>query len=343
MNRVIRVLLVSLLLRLLLVTGASAHQDPAYTLIDLGVVNVAGVDENGVALGNWRDQAALFYPEPVLLGNLPGALFSEAFGRDPRIGTVGESGPSAPSYARRAFLRRGGVLRELGKLGGQELYASATGISAEGVIGLAETPTHVFVAVIWPLQGGRPHVLPTLGGPGGNPRAIVGNVIVGNSVTATQEIHATMWIAGLPYDLTPGPGHQSFANGVNRSLTVVGRSESRAWGLADHAWRWTPQRGSEALQTPLGWGDSELLAVNDAGVAVGEYHFPGQNPITPGRAMRLIGTQFEDLTDLVQAPGWVLEGAVGINDQGVIVGAGALYGQFHAFMLRPRTQRIAGR
>ena len=43
----------------------------------------------------------------------------------------------------------------------------------------------------------------------------------------------------------------------------------------------------------------------------------------------------EDLNTLVDAPGWTLERAVGITDQGVIAEMGRFQGQPRAWLLRP--------
>jgi len=46
-----------------------------------------------------------------------------------------------------------------------------------------------------------------------------------------------------------------------------------------------------------------------------------------------------DLNDLVWAPGWTVNGVVGINNAGQILGVGSYNGQNRAFVLTPNTSK----
>jgi len=151
------------------------------------------------------------------------------------------------------------------------------------------------------------------------------DVMVGQSATAQGDLHATRWSGEEVLDLTPGTGIMSEALAVNTRLTIVGQRNA-------HAWFWTPQGGQD-LGTLPGGGQATLVAINTLDIAVGTHSPAGA--VAPGQAIRWAGGALEDLNTLVEAPGWVLESAVGINDRGVIAGMGRFQGQPRGWLLVP--------
>src|SRR5690606_15648594 len=86
------------------------------------------------------------------------------------------------------------------------------------------------------------------------------------------------------------------------------------------------------------WEGGIALDINRAGVAVGEAHdYTDLNDLFPVPvAVVWFGDNVYKLQDLVlNIGGWSLDSAVGINDQGQIVGTGIIGGQRHAFLLNP--------
>jgi len=186
------------------------------------------------------------------------------------------------------------------------------------------------VPLAWWIRGGPAIRLATLGGPTGAALALTeSGVAVGYSDTAQGERHATLWLRGFPTDLTPGTGIVSVASSVSMSLTVVGeisQNNSRS------GFRWTQEHGLETLGTLPGDFTSSLGGVNSAGVAVG--NSTGPNFPLGLHATRCDRSGCVDLNTLVDAPGWRLEYASGISDQGVIGGSGQ-GPNIRAFLLRP--------
>lgn len=165
-------------------------------------------------------------------------------------------------------------------------------------------------------------------------------VAVGASYIPYQTVRATRWTrthAGwsaeaLPF--LPGGFDHSVASAVNEHGVTTG------WAIA-----------SDGLRHAVIWLDSGIvdlgaypgehtygLAINDDDQVVGETRGFGLE-----RAFLAHNGQIVDLNDLIPPDtGWTLRSATGINNQGQIVGEGAIGGFRHSFLLTPVAMTLEG-
>jgi uncharacterized repeat protein (TIGR03803 family)/probable HAF family extracellular repeat protein len=265
------------------------------------------------------------------LGTLPSFSYqSEAYGINARGLIVGDS--QALNGSAHAALWQPGAspsVADLGTLSSQisvgstippanGLLSTATGINAAGQVGgwsLTGDPSlKVVHAAQWQQQNGQWRVtdLGTLGGSSNAPvgqSGSPGNLtfstvlainnatsaqMVGHSVTAQGNLHATLWQDNKITDLgtlgngtTPANGTQSVAYAINDSGAIVGNSTYTAGAALTHA---------------VLWKDGKIYDLN--------------NFLPAGTT------------------GWVLTSADGIANDGTITGIGTLYGQQTAFLLK---------
>ncbi|MEH2314415.1 MAG: DUF3466 family protein [Nostoc sp.] len=139
----------------------------------------------------------------------------------------------------------------------------------------------------------------------------------------------------------PGDAY-SVANDINDSGQVVGNSGLTGEGIYGHAFLYSSSTGLENLgrlrPTDL---FSAALGINNLGQVVG---FSGTNNnffTTDGNGLRAFlysDNTLYDLNDLIAPgsdPGFTLTVASAINNNGQIVGRGAVNGELHAFLLTP--------
>ncbi len=215
----------------------------------------------------------------------------------------------------RAFLWDGGVMFDLGTLGGDE--STAIGIDSLGnVVGSAETvstlnaPAHAFF-----LGEALMEDLGTLGGQASWAEDIgtVGEV-VGGSRLVGDEFHPCRWETdGGLTDLGLLPGHCcGTARAINVGGTVVGSSSSVF--AQSRAVVWRGDQISD-LGTLSGGCCSEAFDINDAEQIVG---FSWQEGRTRRHACLWAG---DSRTDLGALPGGLHSEAYAINTAGWIVGS----------------------
>jgi probable HAF family extracellular repeat protein len=323
----------------LLLAGAPAFAAAQYDLVDLGAGGDVArlVIYQGVltAVGQRQGQAVLWQrgQPPMPQGFLPEGTFSLLNGGGPEA-LVGYSGTGHLSLETHAMLIEGGQRIDLGTLGSPDLFSAATGLNAKTIIGYCTTPQVTVAPCTWARPHAMAQALVTLGGRHGRLAAInARGQMVGQAQTATGEDHAGLWEQGQVTDLTPGTGIHSDAKDINRRGVIVGLRQQEAV-------RWSPPAyAPEDLGRFSGDVLTQLVAVNDEGLAVGT-SIPPCTPApplcAPSRAIRLTGTTLEDLNTLVDAPGWVLETALGVTDTGAIAGSGTLHGETHVWLLVPK-------
>jgi probable HAF family extracellular repeat protein len=225
-------------------------------------------------------------------------------------------------------------LADLGGLAGQP--GQATGINdSNEVVGFTETDSEIPYLV----KDGRVSALPVLpdGGLDARPYAVSGSgVIVGDGNTRTTNSMAVQWRDGRITRLAEEPRtllSQAFA--VNAAGVAVGDAILSTDGRA-HATRWANGTVTDLRPPGTGGGDAMANAINSGGVIVGS----GGN----GHGFVYRDGTATDLNTLI-APtaGLTLTDAVGINDQGIIVGDATLNGQAVGYELTPRRPRRRAR
>jgi probable HAF family extracellular repeat protein len=309
-----------------------------YQVIDLGAALPRRINTDGVVAGSvvtHTQQAVIISPDGTVTPRpfLPEGAFSLANGLSASQ-VVGYSGTGHLSLQAHAFIWSADQgSQDLGTL-----FRAATDVNQAGTISGYGTR---------PVSGGgeerRPVVwiaeqiadLGTIGGAEGFADAVnEQGDIVGESQTANGVFHATLWLVdGPPVDLDTLGSRFSLALAVNSTRQVVG--EVSLPGMAQRGFRWTPETGMQTLGVLPGDIASTAQDINDAGVIVGTSIPGGEFPPPPPHAVRWVDGAIEDLNTLIDAPGWELVRAQGINDAGWIVGVGLLNGQEHAFLLTP--------
>lgn len=273
--------------------NANAVRWRGTTLQDLGtmggdIANGTAVNEEGLVAGASQLAAPPGAPAPVHafitggplspandIGTLPGAGYSAARGLNNRGEAVGHSGNG---NALHAFLYSGGVMNDLGTLGGAT--SSATDINDSGaIVGYATTPVgreHAFRTAPWsPIAPGDD--LGTLGGYESWAVAVNRNGdVVGASETAGFGDRAFFWSAQKQkmYDLGllgGGTSGQSSAQDINAWGQVVGSSVSWVPSVSGaFVWSGGLMRDLNAL-IPAGtsWFLTYATGINDRGQIVG--------------------------------------------------------------------------
>jgi len=129
--------------------------------------------------------------------------------------------------------------------------------------------------------------------------------------------------------LEPFLGTDAFATSINNAGVVAG-AVIDDHGVRQAALWW---RGQIVSLAPLADRPNAVVTdINNAGFAVGY----GEREDGLTRAMIWIGGSPTDLNEITpQDAGWLLQMAVGINDDGVIAGWGDLDGERRAFLLVP--------
>ncbi len=241
---------------------------------------------------------------------------------------VGDLATSTGS--RHAFLWQDDTLSDLGTLTGYT-NSIAYSINDQGqVTGYAYNSTGSRQAFLW--QPNR--AMKTLNTLGGNDSAAYGinnrGQIVGDSRSSTGVAHIVLWQHHTIDDLGTFNGQNSAGNDINNRGQIVGTSgdinTERAF--------WLQNSTIKNLGTLTGYDKTRAIHINDAGKIVG-FSYNGSN-IYNGHAFVGNNVRIRDLNSLLPAnSGWVLNVALDINNQGQIVGAGTLNGQYRAFLLTP--------
>jgi probable HAF family extracellular repeat protein len=315
-----------------------------YTITDLGqatVLTIAKDDNRVVGVVGSNQHAAQFWPSPLDLGTLPDGTFSSAIGTYAGR-TVGYSSTGNLGLHTHAFLYQNGTMRDLGTFGGPELFSAAQAVTTEDIGGYCDSSDQTrIVPCLW---AGSTIImaLDTLGGEDGYIDAMneKGDAI-GNSQTTAGDTHCTYWpAAGGVIDCHPsGSGTTSYGQDLNSLGLYVGN----VYPPIGSSSTTTGSRGflglpyGTVLLPPLPDDTHTLVyAITTQG------DIPGQSCRYPDRfgVCRAIvyqnGMPVDLLPRVTNADGWALEQAVGMSEDGWIIGHGLLQGQRHAFLLTPQ-------
>src|SRR5215469_18541292 len=252
---------------------------------------------------------------------------------------VGQADLSAT--ASEAFLWQNGTMTDIGSLGAQGSVANAINFDVQTntftqIVGWSPTSDNSAVhAVIWDASL---HItdLGTL--PGGGYSIAWGNncagQVVGQSETTNSTLDAFRWDPGIGMvDLGTLGGTWALAAGINCSGQIVGWSKLPGDAQVD-AFVYVPNVGMKDIGN-LGGSASHATAINKAGRVVGYSYLPGDAD-THAFVWTATGGM-QDLNNLIPPnSGWELLLAEAISDTGRIVGAGAINGAAHAFVLIPK-------
>ncbi|MBS0535506.1 MAG: autotransporter domain-containing protein [Proteobacteria bacterium] len=246
------------------------------------------------------------------LGFLPGGVYSNAFGLSADGTVVAGQADGADGFPR-AFRWSGGVMTNLGTLGGNTSYGlgvSGDGSAVVGYSNLADNTT--YHAFRW--SGGVMTDLGTLGGTHSEAHAVSadGATVVGYAqITGNTAQHAFRWNGGTMTDLGTLGGTNSLAKGVSGDgSVVVGVSDISL--TTTRAFRWSG--GVMTDLGTLGGSSSTASAVSiDGTTVVGSAHLSG-DVVT--HAFRWNGGS---MTDLGVLSGGTYSTAAAVSGDGSVV------------------------
>ncbi|MGA2052004.1 MAG: immunoglobulin domain-containing protein, partial [Opitutales bacterium] len=351
--------------------GSAVASGPAYVFTDLGTgngtasealaINASGQVVGGILLAAGNIHAASFSAGQVTdLGTLAGGnqSMATAINSSGLITGWSENGTldGTGSPADQAVLWSGGNLANLGLLAG-DTDAQAFGINDSGnIVGESYTPNTDNQAVLYP-AGSGPMSLGQLA------NATLANVTMSSALAindagqaagwsatgildadGNQTLHAVLYDAGGITDLGVLPGQvHSQATALNASESVVGYSYVS--GNSPLAFAWTADGGMQGLGVLPNGSGSEATGINSSGQIVG-WGDVGANEFdeTVYDGFLYTNGTLYDLNDLaVNAAGWQIEFATGINDAGQITGSAInAAGYTHAFLLTPAGESAPG-
>ena len=343
-------LLIFLMMAFSLGAGENLYAEQYY-YYDLGTLGgntstANGVNDLGQVVGviaSGAGQAFLWTPSSGMqdLGTLAGGFYcTDATGINNAGQVVGSF--YTASWQSHAFLYSGGVMQDLGTLGGS--HSAALAINDNGqIIGWAQTPTmysHAFLANPGQAMQDLGTLCDNSYGSAGHSRATGINKsgqIVGWSETVPG--YGQNWgflksPGQAMQDLGTLGGFAGRASGINDSGQIVGGA-STAGNLAYHAYLKDPGQPMQDLGA-LGGTQSEARAINNIGQVV------GWSELSPGSSLahaflKNSGQAMQDLNALTVNPlpqGVSLTSANAISGNGYIVGQNSLD---HAFLLTPKS------
>jgi len=320
-----------------------------YNVVDLGTLpggsisNAYGVNDHGQVVGVSNRSASLTHAFLWTkstgmkdLGTLGGNV-SSAQAINDAAQIVGQ-GQTSLSTAH-AFLRKNGIEKALGSLGGASAQANAINFNS-----LTKTFTQIagwsltsdnsaYHAVTWD-PSFNVLDLGTLGG--ANSYAFGNNCkgqVVGSAATLEGSFDAFLWdsVIGIQ-DLGTLGGTMAQANAINCSGTIVGYSTLAGDAQTD---AFVYLNSTMVDLGTLGGSFTQANAINDVGLIVGSSRTPGD--ADTHAVIWTANGGIVDLNLLIPAnSGWDLQGANSISNNGKIGGAGVIKGQQHAFLLIPK-------
>ncbi len=313
-------------------------QAPLYAVQDLGsfgglVPAISGINASGQVVGNVSTfgSMAVRYTQGVGWQSLPGldTGFSVAAGINANGDVVGYHMNSAGLFA---FRYRNGVVEDIAPLPGGTTTVGF-GINDAGVVTGYSDATNGIVPFV--AAGTIPTAIPSLNGGFAYGCGInASGQVAGVSLTPAGDQHGILVAPGATSALDiaspDGPSLLVTACAIDAAGNVGGQF-NRASGKT-HAFRYSDTTGFLDLDTV----NSSLSNIESiaAGVSAGWYTL-ADNTTTHAFAHRDADGSF-DLNTRIDAPGWVLQAAKAINENGVIAGEGTFNGAGAVFLLTPQ-------
>jgi hypothetical protein len=328
-----------LVLSLLLASLAHATQ---YHFADLGPVIATALDPDApIAVGSYympAQIAAIVYPQPLVLGTLPGGEFSVANYTRNRL-TVGYCGTGPFSLFTHACAHTPDQgLQDVGTLGDPALFSAATSCNSSGWITVYGDNPSQTALVPWVVVGSMRVLLRTPTEGNAFPSVINDSgYVIGSALADDGRYHIVLWtLTGGAFDLGPGQGI-TLNNSDGAVLAQIDGPLSQAGVFRSD--------GLHVLLPLPGDDQSRGGGLNDHGASIGTSTRFGAD--FPSEVRRIALWQADDtavdLTPLVLgAVGWTLEEGRDINNLGLILGEGvAPDGTRHGFLLTPVDVAVA--
>lgn len=244
---------------------------------------------------------------------------------------AGEGNLGFPEDAFR-WTQTGGV-QDLGNLGGS---AAGRSINRLGhVVGgsfLSDFGEHPFV---WTAAGG----MQDMGGASAFATAIGVNdadVVCGVSIGASGSNAFTWTAAGGFHNLAGLGGPDAAAYTINNAGQIAGNARLADW--TQHACFWSAAGVPTDIGALPGDQTSAAEAINASGIVVGD----SEDAAGDSRAfVWTVSGGLRDLNSMIsQGSGMILTAALGISDNGLIVGRGLVGTETHAFLLTPILRHV---
>jgi probable HAF family extracellular repeat protein len=324
---------------LLLIPGHESVRADAsfYTVQDLGSFNglvptITGVNASGQVVGNVNGAQAVRYTPGLgweAVADL-GQSFSWASGINTHGDVVGYYINSTGRF--RAYRSRDGVVKDIEPLAGDTMTLGFGIDDAGNVVGVSMAPggvNHPFLADATTLTA---QLVPSLGDTGSACALNAAGQVVGTYNTASGAQHGLRVDPGAGLlDITSldGPGFTVNACAIDTDGRVGGQFD-RASGQT-HAFKFSDAGlvDLDSFGSPL--SNVESIAKS---VSVGWYTLPD---FSSTRAFAYTDAEGSfDLNTRIDAPGWLLQAAKGVNANGQIVGEGTLDGVAAVFLLTPQ-------
>jgi hypothetical protein len=348
---------ISAVIAWVLVTAA-ASADPQYQIYDIGVVQTGdtasqgfGVSTGGVAVGrSFRSGGTQAFSWTlgggiVGLPNLSGRSFCVSNSANDSGIVVGAGATTAFGSGRLPVVWQNGVVSQLPLPSGQTL-GDANHVNASGVAVGSVNSGSVQRGVIY--SGGSASIITQTTSNGSyfltafginDSGRIVGQGIDPNNAAVNVGIVYDVG-ASMAFSVGALPGFNgALAFGVSNTGYVVGSSMlNQGSGLP---FIWSDAGGMVAIPLASGTSQGSARAVNSAGWVVGNDSSAFSIPFLYD------GTMTYRLADLIPiGSGWDLSmntssSALGISDNGVIVGTGVYNGATHAYAMIPAIQLVS--